>query len=103
MSAYLALRPAFTKLHYAASVATASTIARDERSGKGAVLEALAARPLLPALVLVLVIAAIRSLGTVDSDVSWQLWIAHQLNGGARLYHDIIEANPPLWFWMGMP
>lgn len=66
-------------------------------------LEALAAKPLMPAFVLVSIITAIRALGTVDSDVSWQLWIAHQLNGGARLYSDIIETNPPLWFWMGMP
>jgi hypothetical protein len=40
---------------------------------------------------------------TVNADVSCQLWIAHQLNGGVRLYRDIIEVNPPLWFWMAMP
>lgn len=66
-------------------------------------LETLAAKPLLVAFVLVAAVAGIRAFGTVDSDVGWQLWIAHQLNGGARLYSDIIEANPPLWFWMGMP
>lgn len=66
-------------------------------------LAALTARP--PAIAIALVAAAVcvRAFGSVDSDVSWQLWIAHQLNGGARLYRDIIEANPPLWFWMGMP
>ena len=36
-------------------------------------------------------------------DVAWQLWIAHQLRMGARLYVDIIEINPPLWFWEAMP
>jgi hypothetical protein len=36
-------------------------------------------------------------------DVAWQLWIGHQLRHGARLYIDIIETNPPLWFWMAMP
>lgn len=84
-------------------MATASIIARDRRSGASAWLDALAAKPLLLAAVLVTAITGIRAFGTVDSDVSWQLWIAHQLNGGARLYSDIIEANPPLWFWMGMP
>ena len=36
-------------------------------------------------------------------DVAWQLWIGHQLRHGARFYVDIIETNPPLWFWMAMP
>ena len=36
-------------------------------------------------------------------DVSWQLWVAHQLRHGVRLYVDIIEPNPPLWFWMAIP
>ncbi len=84
-------------------MATASIIARDRRSVASALLDALAAKPLLLAFFLVVAVVGIRSVGTVDSDVSWQLWIAHQLNGGARLYSDIIEANPPLWFWMGMP
>ena len=39
----------------------------------------------------------------LSPDVSWQLWIAHQMRHGARLYVDIIETNPPLWFWMAMP
>ena len=36
-------------------------------------------------------------------DVAWQLWIAHQIRMGARLYVDIIETNPPLWFWEAVP
>lgn len=84
-------------------MATASTIARDRRSFVSAMLEGSAARPLLPALVIAALATAIRAFGTVDSDVSWQLWIAHQLSGGARLYSDILETNPPLWFWMGIP
>lgn len=63
----------------------------------------LGARPLRTSLSVLLAVTAFRSVGTVDSDVSWQLWIAHQLNGGATLYRDIIEVNPPLWFWMAMP
>ncbi|MFZ1743023.1 MAG: GtrA family protein [Pontixanthobacter sp.] len=34
-------------------------------------------------------------------DVMWQLWIARQTAGGQQLYTDIVELNPPLWFWMG--
>ena len=36
-------------------------------------------------------------------DVIWQLWIARQMLGGAELYSQINEINPPLWFWMAMP
>ncbi|MFD0850353.1 GtrA family protein [Sphingosinicella xenopeptidilytica] len=32
-------------------------------------------------------------------DVYWQFWIARQLLNGAELYRDILEINPPLWFW----
>jgi len=37
------------------------------------------------------------------ADVTWQFWIARQLLGGARLYTDIWEVNPPLWFWSAVP
>jgi hypothetical protein len=59
--------------------------------------------PLAVALVLTALITGARLTGTVDSDVSWQLWIAHQVNGGAHLYRDIVEVNPPLWFWTALP
>jgi hypothetical protein len=36
-------------------------------------------------------------------DVAGQLWIADQLRDGVRLYRDISEPNPPLWFWLAMP
>jgi len=39
----------------------------------------------------------------VSHDVVWQMWIARQLLGGAKLYVDILEINPPLWFWMAVP
>jgi len=35
--------------------------------------------------------------------VAWQLWIAQRIHAGAQLYRDIIEVNPPLWFWMALP
>jgi hypothetical protein len=36
-------------------------------------------------------------------DAIWQLWIGRQLAHGARLYIDIVEVNPPAWFWMAIP
>lgn len=63
----------------------------------------MASRPLLIALALVALITAARLTGTVDSDVAWQLWIAGRMHEGANLYREIIEVNPPLWFWMALP
>src|SRR5438067_45505 len=63
----------------------------------------IASRPLWPALLITILITALRFASTVDSDVAWQLWIAHRMHAGARLYRDIIEVNPPLWFWMALP
>lgn len=60
-------------------------------------------RPEWAALATIAVIALCHLFGRVDTDVAWQLWVAHQLNAGARLYRDIIEINPPLWFWMALP
>lgn len=39
----------------------------------------------------------------VVSDVGCQLWLADRLRHGARLYVDIAELNPPLWFWLAIP
>lgn len=38
-----------------------------------------------------------------NNDVTWQYWIARQLVGGSRLYEQINEVNPPLWFWVAIP
>lgn len=62
-----------------------------------------AAYSLWVALAIVALVTALRISGTVDSDVAWQLWIAGRIHAGANLYTDIIETNPPLWFWMGLP
>ena len=59
--------------------------------------------PLWVALTLTVIATALRLVDTVDSDVAWQLWIAHRIHAGANLYTDIIEVNPPLWFWMALP
>jgi hypothetical protein len=64
---------------------------------------ALVSRPLICALVLTILVTAIRLGGTVDSDVASQLSVAQRIHEGAKLYRDIIEVNPPLWFWMAMP
>jgi hypothetical protein len=61
------------------------------------------AKPEAVAILLIAVLAAFRVHGTVDPDVSWQLWIADRVHHGARLYRDIVEVNPPLWFWMALP
>jgi hypothetical protein len=59
--------------------------------------------PLFSAVLLTLAVTALRLTGTVDSDVASQLQIAQRIHEGARLYRDIIEINPPLWFWMALP
>jgi len=61
------------------------------------------ARPLLLALLVTTLVTAFRLTGSIDSDVASQLWIAERIHEGARLYRDIIEVNPPLWFWMALP
>src|SRR5437763_9610513 len=61
------------------------------------------AHPLWLALALTALVTAFRATGTVDSDTAWQLWIAGRIHAGAHLYRDIIETNPPLWFWMALP
>ena len=63
----------------------------------------IASRPLLAALLLIVLVTGARLVGTVDSDVAWQLWIGQRMLEGANLYRDIIETNPPLWFWMALP
>lgn len=39
----------------------------------------------------------------ISHDAAWQMWIARQLVHGVNLYSDIIENNPPLWFWIAAP
>lgn len=51
-------------------------------------------------LTVIMLVAAPRPL---SPDVSGQLWIADRLRHGARLYVDISEINPPLWFWLAIP
>jgi hypothetical protein len=64
---------------------------------------AFAARPEVLAILLLAILAAFRAQGSVEPDVSWQLWVADRIHHGARLYRDIVEVNPPLWYWMAIP
>jgi hypothetical protein len=87
---------------------SAPTISRGRGSSPSAsrtksLAAAVSARPLAVALLIVAAIIAVRAQGTVDADVAWELWIGHQLNRGAHLYRDIVETNPPLWFWLARP
>ena len=87
-------------------MSAASSIANGSASGASRMRQlfaAMASRPLWLAFVVTALLTALRLTGTVDSDVAWQLWIARQMHAGANLYTDIIETNPPLWFWMAMP
>lgn len=39
----------------------------------------------------------------LNPDVAGQIRLAHSIRNGVRLYHDVFEINPPLWFWMAVP
>ena len=55
---------------------------------------------LLPAL-LVICWTGVFWNGPLINDVGWQMWIGRRMSEGASLYRDILEINPPLWFWLG--
>ena len=52
---------------------------------------------------LVAVISPIYFLIPITHDAAWQMWIGRQMAHGANLYTDIVEVNPPLWFWIAVP
>lgn len=59
--------------------------------------------PLAVALLLVVMAGALLWNAPMVNDVAWQLWVGRQLAHGINLYTDIIEINPPLWFWAAIP
>jgi hypothetical protein len=59
--------------------------------------------PLAVALLLVIVAGVLLWNAELVNDVAWQLWVARQLAHGITLYTDIVEVNPPLWFWTAIP
>jgi len=56
-----------------------------------------------PAVVASLIVLPCLFLVPVTHDAIWQVWIGRQLLHGAHLYTDIVEINPPLWFWLATP
>ncbi|MFN8733060.1 MAG: hypothetical protein ACK5ZD_07850, partial [Hyphomonadaceae bacterium] len=36
-------------------------------------------------------------------DILWRLHIADGLLAGKHMYRDVLEVNPPLWFWAALP
>ena len=80
-----------------------STAAASPHSPQSRLAAVMASRPMLVALLVTALVTALRLVDTVDSDVAWQLWIAARIHAGANLYTDIVEVNPPLWFWMALP
>jgi hypothetical protein len=52
---------------------------------------------------LLIVISPIYFFIPITHDAAWQMWIGRQMAHGANLYTDIIEVNPPLWFWISVP
>jgi hypothetical protein len=63
-------------------------------------LQAFSVLRFLPFVTLGLVIALLTQL-PMTNDAAWQIWVGRQILGGSKLYSDIIEINPPLWFWIG--
>jgi hypothetical protein len=53
--------------------------------------------------VILLLIAPVLFKVPITHDEIWRMWIGRQMLHGAQLYRDIIEVNPPLWFWMAVP
>jgi hypothetical protein len=39
----------------------------------------------------------------LNHDAAWLLYLSQQVLGGARLYVDLVEVNPPLIIWLGIP
>jgi hypothetical protein len=40
---------------------------------------------------------------TPTGDIVWRLYVAEQMALGKVIYQDVIETNPPLWFWAALP
>ncbi len=59
--------------------------------------------PIDPVVLVALIVLPCLFLVPVTHDAIWQVWIGRQLLHGAHLYTDIIEINPPLWFWLAVP
>lgn len=59
--------------------------------------------PELAAGVALLMACALVARAPLSHDIAWHLWIGRQIGHGAGLYTDVVELNPPLWFWLAVP
>jgi hypothetical protein len=59
--------------------------------------------PRLVIAILALVFLYLAYLTPPGADTLWRLHIADNVLAGKTLYRDIIEVNPPLWFWGAIP
>ena len=59
--------------------------------------------PEIAAAVALLVACAVVASAPLSHDIAWHLWIGRQISHGAGLYTDVVELNPPLWFWLAIP
>jgi hypothetical protein len=60
--------------------------------------------PVAPVVLCAVVAIAIQSLWIpLDPDVSWLITVSERMLGGARLYVDIVEVNPPASVWLYLP
>lgn len=59
--------------------------------------------PEIAAGVALLLAGAVVAHAPLSHDIAWHLWIARQIGHGAGLYTDVVELNPPLWFWLAVP
>jgi hypothetical protein len=46
---------------------------------------------------------ALALISPVSWDVAWRLELADRMLDGQVLYRDMVEVNPPLWFWSALP
>jgi hypothetical protein len=77
------------------------SIARPRHSAPTSAVPLAVHRSLVPAGVFLA--ASILLFIPITHDAIWQIWLSRQMLHGTKLYRDIIEVNPPLWFWVGMP
>jgi hypothetical protein len=71
----------------------------DRRASPGA----RASKNWLPVLAIFAASILLRCLMDTNSDVSWDITAAEKMLGGARLYTDVIEVNPPATIYLYLP
>lgn len=62
-----------------------------------------AQQPWFQAAVVILAAALIHAVLPLDTDIYWLCSVCRRLLGGAVLYRDIVETNPPMAVWLYLP